>query len=132
MIIISHAARLTRFISQRKALFSSLNSAGTYYRFKETLKRAVVRIVRSRFAREAKADIGTAEGDSFVSELYVYLMRQVGGWVGGGAVGDVTCMWYVYTYICVCVCIHLYVCVWLDADTIPTYDTGQYHPQHHV
>lgn len=65
---------------RRRALLAALNTSGIYTALKERLKRTVVRVVRERFHKRtplhAEDEDELAVRDTFLSQLYTYLMGQ--------------------------------------------------------
>ncbi|PRP73508.1 hypothetical protein PROFUN_02517 [Planoprotostelium fungivorum] len=64
----------TREERKKKFVFN-LNHSGKYFVFKEKLKKAVVRIVREKFHRNAFSN--REEMEDFLSDLYVYLIDEL-------------------------------------------------------
>lgn len=66
---------------RRRAFLFALNNDGTYFNYKERLKRNVVRVVREHFAKQHAEDLpeDAAERDRFHSELYLHLMKHMHG-----------------------------------------------------
>ncbi|KAK3092740.1 hypothetical protein FSP39_006770 [Pinctada imbricata] len=62
--------------TRRQKLIYELNSTGKYFAFKEQLKYAVVKIVREKYLKTSAFE-DRQELQTFLSELYVYLMDQM-------------------------------------------------------
>jgi hypothetical protein len=60
---------------RRKQFFFRLNSTPAYFLMKEKLKKAIVRVVREKFAKTAA--LSKDELGSFVNELFVFLVDQM-------------------------------------------------------
>ncbi|XP_029857657.1 LOW QUALITY PROTEIN: cilia- and flagella-associated protein 70 [Aquila chrysaetos chrysaetos] len=61
---------------QKRQLNFELNSSGKYFAFKEQLKYAVVKIVREKYLKTTAFET-QEQFQSFLSELYVYLMDEM-------------------------------------------------------